>query len=479
MRVLLDTNVIIQSEDHVELSEHVQELHSLAQKHGIQLHVHQQNRVDLMNDQDEQRRKITMGKMGKYPQLEFNQAPDAAYFAEVGAESTSGTNNFIDDCLLFALKNHAVKYLVSEDNGVHSKARRVAGMEDRVFFITEFIELLKEQFEHATSMLPAVQEVEISTLNLDDSIFDTLKSDYPEFVDWFHRKAEQGRRAWVMKIGNETGAVCIFDPCNADCDNGMKLCTFKVGDALGGMRAGEHLLKQAIVSAIERQIPFMRVEVFDDKPRFITWLQDFGFYQISTVPKNGKNELVFQKDLTAPSAEETGDPLALAIRHFPFLTEPPRVRAFVIPIQPQFSNELFPELASQGSLWLSPCGHAITKVYVCNANTTTIRKGDLVLFYESQTRRAIFARGVVDDIRRSNVADDLWTFIAKRSVYTEENIREKVVDGDALAIKFYQSCLPMNEVGYQTLKDMRVLNAPPQSIVQLDESEYSALKQLL
>ncbi|HVW67097.1 MAG TPA: hypothetical protein VHA78_05230 [Candidatus Peribacteraceae bacterium] len=478
MRVLLDTNVIIQSEDDVELSEHVQELHQLAQKHGIQLCVHQQNRADLMNDRDERRRRITIGKLGKYPQLEFNQQPTPEFFAEIGAVSTPGTNDFIDDCLLFALKSHATSYLISEDNGIHAKARRIAGMEDRVFFIEEFIEMVREQFEQVTPMLPTIEEVEINTLNVDDPIFDSLKEDYDGFTDWFHRKAEEGRRAWVMRQGTALAAVCIFDPRNRDCDDGMKLCTFKASDLLKGLRAGEHLLKQAFFFATEHGITMMRVEVFSDKEYLIGWFEDFGFYQIASKMKNGRTELVFQKDMT-PITTNDGAPLALARKHFPFLPEPPFVRAFVIPIQPEFSSMLFPELAVQGSLWLSPCGHAITKVYVCNANTTAIRNGDLLLFYESQTRRAIFARGVVDDVLRSSDSEEILTFIAKRSVYTQEHIQEKASRGGVLAIKFYQSCLPITDIAYQSLESMQILNGPPQSIVQLSDMEYSKLRQLL
>jgi len=478
MRVLLDTNVIIQSEDNVELSQNTQDLHQLTKKHRIQLFVHRQNRSDLLKDKDDRRRKITLAKMGKYPVLEFAQAPSAEFNIELGRTSTLGSNDFIDDCLLFALKSHAIRYLISEDKGVHVKARRV-GLEDRVFYITEFIDLvIKEQFEKATPMLPAIEEVEISVLNLNDAIFDSLKSDYPGFTGWFQKKAEEGRRSWIMRRGESLAAVCIFDPKNHDCNNGMKICTFKVSDLLQGMRAGEHLLKQAIMFAIKRGILMMRVEVFADKSYLISWLEDFGFRQINSSMKGGREELVFQKNLEPITAMDS-DPLETAIAHYPFLPEPPHVHAFVVPIQPQFTHILFPELVVQGSLWLSSCGHAIRKAYVCNSNITSIRKGDLLLFYESQQRRAIFARGVIDDVLRSNDLDEMSTFIAKRSVYSTDDIQEKISKGETLALKFYQSCLPMNIVPYQTLEDMRILNAAPQSIVQLADSAYSSLHRIL
>ena len=37
-----------------------------------------------------------------------------------------------------------------------------------------------------------------STINLDDVFFDSLKMDYPEFVDWFNRKSRKGKVAFVQ-----------------------------------------------------------------------------------------------------------------------------------------------------------------------------------------------------------------------------------------------------------------------------------------
>lgn len=37
-----------------------------------------------------------------------------------------------------------------------------------------------------------------STINLYDAFFDSLKIDYPEFVDWFQRKSVAGKSAFVQ-----------------------------------------------------------------------------------------------------------------------------------------------------------------------------------------------------------------------------------------------------------------------------------------
>ena len=42
-----------------------------------------------------------------------------------------------------------------------------------------------------------------SELDLNDSFFDTLKGDYPEFAEWFNRKASEGESAYVFFDSNK------------------------------------------------------------------------------------------------------------------------------------------------------------------------------------------------------------------------------------------------------------------------------------
>ena len=46
----------------------------------------------------------------------------------------------------------------------------------------------------------AIQRVQFNQLNLYDPFFDSLKSDYPGFVEWFYRK--RNAYAYVLKEGN-------------------------------------------------------------------------------------------------------------------------------------------------------------------------------------------------------------------------------------------------------------------------------------
>lgn len=47
-----------------------------------------------------------------------------------------------------------------------------------------------------------------SSINLDDPFFDSLKASYPEFVQWYSKKAVQGAEAYVFH--DDQGLVTDF-----------------------------------------------------------------------------------------------------------------------------------------------------------------------------------------------------------------------------------------------------------------------------
>ncbi|EGO7887724.1 hypothetical protein FGV23_002529, partial [Enterococcus faecalis] len=48
--------------------------------------------------------------------------------------------------------------------------------------------------------------VNFSEVDLNDCFFDSLKQDYPEFPDWFQRKADESEKALVFQDINGIGA---------------------------------------------------------------------------------------------------------------------------------------------------------------------------------------------------------------------------------------------------------------------------------
>ena len=114
------------------------------------------------------------------------------------------------------------------------------------------------------------------------------------------------------------------------------------------------------------------------------------------------------------------------------------------------------------------------KAYICGSVIKQLNKGDLLLFYRSGDKKSIACIGVVEDFLRSDVASEIIPFVARRTVFFDEEIRDKAAKGEQLAILFrvvkYLRC----EIKWRDLELSGVKGAV-QSIRALDERIYQKL----
>jgi len=480
LKILLDTNVIIYSEDHGVLKKEIVQLNQLCEKHGIERCIHSRSRDDIERDKDPVRKKIILSKLSKYPESDFLESPDDEYRNKCGEPKKP--NDETDDYILFALYKDAVHYLVTDDNGIHSKALKL-GLEDRVFRVKEFAEFLDAEFTLNFAKIPSVQRLKLRDLDLSDPIFDSLRTDY-DFDDWFKRKSTEGREAWVMLSGSKIVAICIFDPHNHEFDNQMKLCTFKVDDSFQGSKLGELLLRVALTFAAENRKDAVYVTIKKAKTFLINWFQDFGFETVAD--QYEKDEFTLKKtmasflsiDVLATSEEK----LNMSIKAFPRYMEPPIVNCYVIPIKPQYSEKLFPDIEDQLILpgLAEECGNAIKKAYVCQTKNRSFSKGDVVFFYESERKKALICFGFIEDFIVGNSANEILPFIGKRSVYSFADIEKMFAESNnpVVAIKFRYCNQLQYPVSLGTLEAHHILASHPQSIQSIKDY-YGALKPLI
>lgn len=490
MRALLDTNIIIESEGNVELSDSVQEFFRLSEKHKIERCVHKKSIDDISKDTDLVRKKITLSKLEKYPRLDFDRDPDKDYRRI--CEATGNIHDLIDDYILFSIVRDAVDYLITEDKGIHSKALKL-NVNDRVFTAKEFCDFIKAEYElRFPSSLPTIEKVKLVDLDLSDKIFGSLKEDYEDFEEWFKRKSREGREAWVSFFGRDLSSICIFDPSNAAYKGEMKICTFKIADFVQGIKLGELLLREAIrfACANKKETIYIEVRQDEDKEYLISWLGTFGFQRYGIKPEKdsgGVKELIMFKEVTAVPEKKIGkkDIVEIDLEHFPYFIKPPYVQAFFVPIRPEYAQILFPELELQreipGLERLAPCGRAIRKAYVCKTPTKEIHKGDLIFFYESERGKSIVASAFVEDVILSKKGEEILKFIGKRSVYSKEQIENEFEDGKSIitAVKFiYCEGFPLEKrVSLEKLKSGKILSGAPQSFYNITK-DYDKFEKL-
>ena len=250
MRILLDTNIFIPLEDSfLEINEKLAELNRLVSgKH--QLLIHPATSIDINRDKDTARKTRSLSRLAKYSELEFPPELDSDL-----EESLFGAprkdNDTVDNNILFSLHKNCVHWLVTEDTGIHKKAKRI-NQEERVLTVDQAIRALSDEDKEHINLYPNIQDVPCHTLDLTDVFFDTLRDGYSTFDDWYRNKCSKtGRRAWTWLDDNKIQAICIYKTEQSPIVNSdnkglpgktLKLCTFKVVKL--GYKIGELLLKR-------------------------------------------------------------------------------------------------------------------------------------------------------------------------------------------------------------------------------------------
>lgn len=482
LRFLLDTNILIPLQDSmVVLQPSLTNFVRLCNVHGHQLLYHPASVQDIQRDPNEDRRNRTLARLAQYTLL---QAGPACPWNTI----LTSANDACDNEILYALERNAAHALVTEDQGLHRKARD-RGLSDRVYFIQSADDWLRRLHEPGEVQLPNIDDVELHTLTnqLGESFFDSIRVDYDGFDDWFRRKAMEGRRAWVYRDGaNHTiAAICIYtvqtdEPITDDGavleGDALKLCTFKVGDTVRGRKVGELFLRAAFQYATNHQCKSIFLHANDEQQTHLTNLiEDFGFRYAGLYQEDG----VYVKDHPVDPPALQIDPFEYVRRYYPHYMRGVDVQKFLVPIQPQFHNILFPDYRDPGHAL--PEGHpqrhvgnAIKLAYLCHTPSKQPRPGDVVLFYRSRDMRAVTTLGVVESYEWSESADEIARMVSRRTVYSDRQIEEMALT-ETKVMLFRLICHFENPLPFAELERLRIVSGPIQSITNIPDESFSRI----
>lgn len=437
MRILLDTNIIIPLEDSSKaLEESLSEFNRLAITYNHTLLVHPASQDDISRDTNEARRTISLSRLKKYPSLLTPPTYSPSTLDQYGI-GEANDNDRVDNEILYALFKNAANILVSEDRGIHRKAK-LLGVQDRVHYLQQVTEFLRRLHAVTPAALPNIQEIPLHNIEVALPFFDSLREDYDGFDKWYGKSARSGRMAWVHKDdeGN-LGALCIYkieeDKIITDDNKGLpgkilKLCTFKVGDSVRGRKVGELFLKAAFRYSSTNGIEHIYLHTRPGKQEFlIDFIKDFGFEHIGEYGSDS----VFVKQHPLLPPPSTLAPLDYHKKFFPHFKCGLTVSKYIVPIQPRYHGTLFPDNERQIGLFQSSAslalgkiaGNAIKQAYLSHARIDGINQGDVLLFYRSGDQRAITSVGIVEHIGDYSDADEIIQLVSKRTVYSHEEIK--------------------------------------------------------
>ncbi len=496
---LIDTNVIIHLEDNKTVEPAFSALISLAAKHKVDIFVHEAARDDIGRDRDADRRAISLSKLDKFQTLTKVRGLTAAQLeAEFG--SLPRPNDEVDAALLHALLIKAADFLVTQDRGLHDRARRHSPeLGRRILFVADAVQLLRTTFEPIETPIRYVEEVSAHSIPVSDNIFDSLREDYDGFDVWWTEKCvKQHRLCWIVDDGGIAGILVRKDETASDTDATqkvekiLKICTFKVRPEKRGSKIGELLLKKAFWFAQRNHYDLVYVTTFEAQTALIDLLEYFGFRHTRT---KSDGERIYEKSLSILSLLPIPDQDDFEIHrlNYPRFVLADDTEAFGIPIKEAYHDVLYPDLRQvlQYELFVPEGrvagpkrpGNTIRKVYLCRAPSNLGRPGSLLMFYkgksENHPSQSITAIGVLEDIKLAESTRELLLMTGGRSVYSENDLEawQATAERPVKVINYLLAAYVEPVITITQLKRMAVFGAhPPQSIFRITPAQ---LRQLL
>lgn len=432
MKVLLDTNIVIHREAATVVNEDIGILFRwLDNLHHVKC-IHPITIEEIEKHQDPKVRKSFELKLANYNVLK-TKAPMAEAVRKVMEPLDKSQNDLNDTMIVNELYCGRVEAIITEDKQLLNKAS-LLGISDRVFTIDAFLEkVTTENPELADYKVLSVQKEFFGNLNLDDELFSSFKTDYPDYEEWFNRKADE--QVYVcfseekpiailyLKIEDENEDYSDIEPPVAR-KRRLKIGSFKV--SLNGSRLGERFIKIVFDNALRFKVDEIYVTIFNkriEQQRLINLLEEYGFTLHGH--KNGE-ELVYIR-----SCEKKAN------RKYPKLTYPffsSAGKIYMVSIYPAYHTELFPDsiLRTESPMNFrenEPHRNAISKVFISRSVERTLHAGDLIIFYRTADGYPAYhtsvvttvgiVESIVDNIRSE---EDFIQFCRKRSVFSDKEL---------------------------------------------------------
>lgn len=484
MRILIDTNILIPLEDVTGILDSAySELIRICDENNHEIVIHPGSIEDLSRDKNDNRKQILLSKAQKYRILESPPIPKLDELAEFNI-SEKNQNDKVDNLILYAIKRSAAHLLITEDRGLHKKAK-LLGVEENVHYIQQTLTFLQTSHRIKEIRIPNINHIPLYSLRLEDKFFDSLRCNYQEFNQWFKAKSAEGRHAWCVNDTKETiSALLIYKGEDQILlkdqppiiGRTLKMCTFKVAEEIRGRKIGELLLKKVFEHSIQNQYRYIYLTIRGGEHEHLKDMcEDFGFQKFGEC-QQGRDE-IFIKEIPSTPPIIDQNSFEYYRKYHPYFACDGQNK-FILPIRPEYHKLLFPEIqpSIQPLLFgeLPIAGNTIKKAYLSHANASSIRIGDIVLFYRSIDKKAITTIGIVERFERSNDPDEISKIVSKRTVYSREEI-ELLSKKETKIILFRQISHFSKPITISWLKQNGMIKGAIQSIQKIDDKNFKQL----
>lgn len=489
MRILIDTNILINLEDNKVVKDSFSQFYRSAIINNCKVLYHPKAiSADLERDSNSERKSIIISKLKKYEPLEDFSFPTENFESLFKIKKN---NDRIDILQLFQLYKGYVDYFITEDNGIHNNAKRI-GLQPKVLNVFEIQKLLEELYTIKIPSHPILKEHSLREIEnkFESTFFDSLREDYGEevFNNWLEKCIKQNRKCYSLIVEGKLQALLIYNLEKIEqhqlkdiyCDV-MKICTFKVSDTVFGIKLGELFLNKMFEYCINQQIQYLYLTVYERQTHLINLLNQFGFNQNIFINKQGLSEIQMIKCLNKNLITIKQN----CINIHPFYFDNSSVSKYAIPIKPEYYNKLFKD----GKLRLPTLfdlsedsineiqGNTITKAYISNSKITKLKQGDLLFFYASKKDKSIEPIGVLESLEVVDNFDRLWELVSKKTVFSQEELISKLQEkGKLNVITFRLINYLKTKIKLSKIKELSSFKNKIQTITKISESDYLQLK---
>ncbi|TWP31788.1 hypothetical protein ETU08_00340 [Apibacter muscae] len=489
MRILIDTNILINLEGHKIVKDNFSQFYRIAITNNCKVLYHPRAiPFDLDRDSNLERKEITISKLKKYEPLE-----DFAYPTEKFKSLfiVKKVNDEIDILQLFQLFKEYVDYFITEDRGIHNNAKKI-GLQSKVLYVSEIQELLEELFTIKIPSHPILKEHSLREIEdkFNSPFFDSLKEDYGKeaFSNWLMKCIKKNRKCYSLIVKDELQALLIYNLEKIEqhqlkdiYSDVLKICTFKVSDTVFGIKLGELFLNKMFEYCINQKIQYLYLTVYEKQTHLIKLLNRFGFYKNIFINKQGLSEVQMIKCLNKNLVSKKYN----CINLHPFYYDNSTISKYVIPIKPKYYSKLFKDGSlrhptlfdfSQDSI-NEIQGNTIVKAYISNSRIITPKQGDILLFYASNTDKAIEPVGILESIEIVDNFDKLWKLVSKKTVFSQEELIFKLQDKGKLNVITFRLITYLNKkIRLSKIKKLNSFKNKIQTITKISESDYLELR---
>lgn len=303
-------------------------------------------------------------------------------------------------------------------------------------------EVLKKIINNLKFKPMDLQVQKFSDIDLNDSFFDSLRESYPEFDEWYNRKAASGATAYCYYIDGELKDFLYLKIEEDELSDvtpvlpakkRLKVGTFKVDNDNRHTTRGERFMKKIMDKAIAEDVDEIYVTMFptENLQKLITMFENFGFSHVADkCHEDGKTEYVLVKDMRTRV-----DDLML---DYPFVKKLDSDK-YVLSINPEYHTKLFPDSILNNEQRYDLIQdvsetNSIYKIYICwMGGVRDLKKGDKLVIYRTSDYQAPAAfRSVctsvctvceVKTIGDFTNEDDFVRYTNRYSVFSESELR--------------------------------------------------------